>query len=286
MMKFLLAALSLAMVGCASIVNDSSQAVKVETVTADGKAVAGADCKFANDFGASTGKSGDTVQIHRSSKDLDITCASPGKADATGRAISRANAGLAGNILIGGGIGAIIDHNKGTAYTYPTWIKLVFGQMRVFDRKHEKEGNVVTGTLPYEVAGAATAAGITPPSTDVNQAGFIATGFARIDDVDAVPYLGDKGRNAYREWLTKPTPKAFAITSNGWYATSWGLKPQDKTMPTDPLERAIMVCEQGSKQTCKLYAVNGSVVWTKPAGPSSTAAENVPVAAAPTPTAK
>jgi hypothetical protein len=34
-----------------------------------------------------------------------------------GRAISRANAGMAGNIIFGGGIGAIIDHNKGTAYS-------------------------------------------------------------------------------------------------------------------------------------------------------------------------
>jgi hypothetical protein len=35
---------------------------------------------------------------------------------------------------IGGGIGAIIDHNKGTAYTYPTWVQ------RVFDRSNENEG--------------------------------------------------------------------------------------------------------------------------------------------------
>ena len=62
--------------------------------------------------------------------------------------ISRANAGLAGNIIFGGGIGAIIDHNKGTAYTYPTWVQLVFGQTLVFDRSTEKEGTPVTGTIP------------------------------------------------------------------------------------------------------------------------------------------
>ena len=55
---------------------------------------------------------------------------------------------LAGNILFGGGIGAIIDHNKGTAYTYPTWIQLVFGQTLVFDRSDEKEGQPVPGRAP------------------------------------------------------------------------------------------------------------------------------------------
>ena len=91
-------------------------------------------------------KSGDTTQIRRSSKDMDITCKHATNPDATARAISRANAGLAGNIIFGGVIGAVIDHNKGTAYTYPTWIRMVFGKTLVFDRSAEKEGQPVLGT--------------------------------------------------------------------------------------------------------------------------------------------
>jgi hypothetical protein len=56
--------------------------------------------------------------------------------------------GLAGNIIFGGGIGAIIDHNKGTAYTYPSWIQLVFGKSLVFDRSTEKDGQPVPGMEP------------------------------------------------------------------------------------------------------------------------------------------
>ena len=52
-----------------------------------------------------------------------------------------------GNIILGGGIGAIIDHNKGTAYTYPTWVQLIFGKSLVFDRSAEKEGQP---TVPAE----------------------------------------------------------------------------------------------------------------------------------------
>ena len=142
------AAAVLATTGCASIVNDSTHPMRVETKTAEGTMVNGAECRVSNDYGAITARSGDTTQVRRSSKDIDITCKHPAHPDAQGRAISRANMGLAGNIIFGGGIGAIIDHNKGTAYTYPTWVQLVFGKTLVFDRSAEKDGQPVMGTEP------------------------------------------------------------------------------------------------------------------------------------------
>lgn len=135
-------------VGCASIVNDTNQPIKLETKTESGATVAGADCKITNDRGVVSVKSGETAQVHRSDTDLDIVCTHPQNTNATARGISRANAGLAGNLIFGGGIGAIIDHSKGTAYTYPTWMQLVFGKTLVFDRKTETEGQPVPGTAP------------------------------------------------------------------------------------------------------------------------------------------
>lgn len=143
---------AMALVGCASITNETTHPMKLETKTAAGVEVKGADCKITNDYGNSSMKSGDTAPVRRSSKDLDITCTQAGEADAKARAISRANGGMAGNIIFGGGIGAIIDHNKGTAYTYPTWIQMVFGQTLVFDRRDEKEGAPVPGKTPEAVA--------------------------------------------------------------------------------------------------------------------------------------
>lgn len=134
--------------GCASIVNDTTQPMRIETQRADGTLVADATCEIGNDYGKVTVKSGATSPVRRSSKDLEITCTAPAHPDAIGRAISRANAGLAGNILFGGGIGAIIDHTKGTAYTYPTWVQLVFGKSLVFDRQNEKDGQPVVGVEP------------------------------------------------------------------------------------------------------------------------------------------
>ena len=141
-------AVALAATGCASIINDTTHPMKLETKTAAGEMVPGADCKITNDYGAVSAKSGDTAQVRRSSKDLDIVCSHPQNPSASARAISRANAGMAGNIILGGGIGAIIDHNKGTAYTYPTWVQMVFGQTLVFDRRDEKDGQPVQGRAP------------------------------------------------------------------------------------------------------------------------------------------
>ena len=146
-MKYLALAAVLSLSGCASVMNDSTHPIKVETKTEDGKLVNGADCKLTNDYGSFNTKSGDTVQVRRSSKDLDIVCKTQEQPDASGRAISRANGGMFGNIILGGGIGAIIDHNKGTAYTYPTWVQLIFGKSLVFDRSAEKEGQP---TVPAE----------------------------------------------------------------------------------------------------------------------------------------
>lgn len=137
---------ALALTGCASVINDVTHPMKVETKTATGQVVAGADCKMTNDYGVFPVKSGETVQVRRSSKDLDIVCKDPANPEAVAKAISRANGGMFGNILLGGGIGAIIDHNKGTAYSYPLWIQLVFGKSLVFDRSTEKDGVPTVGT--------------------------------------------------------------------------------------------------------------------------------------------
>ena len=149
-MNYRLSAIALAILftGCASITNDSTHPIKIETKNSTGELVSGADCKLTNDYGSTSVKSGDTTQVRRSSKDLDIVCKHPANPDGNARAISRANAGMWGNIIIGGGIGAIIDHNKGTAYTYPTWMQLIFGKTIIFDRSAEKEGLPAVGTEP------------------------------------------------------------------------------------------------------------------------------------------
>lgn len=156
--KYALLAATLTLTGCASVVNETSHPMRLETKSSTGELVTGAECKLTNDYGTVSGKSGDTLQVRRSSKDLDITCVLPANPDATARAISRANGGMWGNVILGGGIGAIIDHNKGTAYTYPTWVQLVFGKSLVFDRRAEKEGQPTPATEPVGTTAASDTA--------------------------------------------------------------------------------------------------------------------------------
>ena len=126
--------------GCASVVNDVTHPIKVETKTEAGELITGAECILTNERAAITIKSGEIANVRRSNTDLKIECKHPNNSNASATATSRVNGGMFGNILLGGGVGAIIDHNRGTAYTYPTWVQLIFGRVLAFDRRDEKDG--------------------------------------------------------------------------------------------------------------------------------------------------
>ena len=137
---FLLIPAVILFTGCASVVNDVTHPIKVETKNEAGELIAGAECVLSNERAASSVKSGEIANVRRSNTDLKIECKHPTNPAATATATSRVNGGMFGNILLGGGVGAIIDHNRGTAYTYPTWVQLIFGRALVFDRRDEKDG--------------------------------------------------------------------------------------------------------------------------------------------------
>jgi len=84
--------------------------------------------------------------VRKSGKNLSLRCESPSREDvAEGTAISRPGAGMFGNIIFGGGIGAIIDHSSGKAYNYPEWMQVVFGRILVFDRTEHEPGVPMAG---------------------------------------------------------------------------------------------------------------------------------------------
>ena len=123
------------------------------------------------------------------------------------------------------------------------------------------------GKVPFQPVVAPPVAGAarTEAPAEPAQPAHIATGFAAIDDVDAVPLVNDRGRAGYREWLAHSTPRAFAIAPSGrWHAT-WGLNPSDASLPRDPGDRALVLCARSAGMPCKLYAVNGAVVWPQDA---------------------
>jgi dienelactone hydrolase len=81
-----------------------------------------------------------------------------------------------------------------------------------------------------------------------------ATQFAPLWDTQAVPYVSERGRAGYREYLTKAAPRAFAISSSG--AWSWAEEGDD------PSESALSTCQKHSQVACQLYSVDSDVVWS------------------------
>jgi dienelactone hydrolase len=84
------------------------------------------------------------------------------------------------------------------------------------------------------------------------------SGFAAVDDVAKVPHLkNDEARDGYRAFLAAAPPKAFALAPNG----AWSWRGEGAGVMRAAIER----CQKTAKdETCKLYAVDDAVVWTKP----------------------
>lgn len=91
-----------------------------------------------------------------------------------------------------------------------------------------------------------------------------------LDDVDAVP-ANERGKEPYREFLSKKPPRAFVVADGGRVNWAWGTKPKDPMQPRDPMERALQLCRDQGKTGCTVYAVDDRVVYVKPDPDPSTA---------------
>ena len=134
---FLLSAVIAATTGCSTITQDSSQTVSL-TSSYQGQPVE-AECKLSNDKGQWSSKTPANVMVRKSNEDLDVTCKKEGVPDGLLKAISRAAGSMWGNIIFGGGVGAIIDHSKGTGYDYPNQLPVRMGESVVVDKKTENQ---------------------------------------------------------------------------------------------------------------------------------------------------
>ena len=102
------------------------QTLSLTTHAEDGKVAEAAKCTLKNDKGTWESSSPGFISVHRSAEDLTVECKKEGFTDGLLKAVSRAAGGMWGNIIFGGGIGAIIDHNKGNGYAnseHVTWVK-------------------------------------------------------------------------------------------------------------------------------------------------------------------
>lgn len=124
--------------GCATITGSEMQQLSLTTKAQDSTAVEGVSCRLQNDKGTWDALSPAFVNVRRSSHDLTVVCKKDGASDGMLKAVSRAAGGMYGNIIFGGGIGAIIDHSKGTGYNYPDLLQVEMGKSVVVDRRDQK----------------------------------------------------------------------------------------------------------------------------------------------------
>lgn len=127
----------------------------------------------------------------------------------------------------------------------------------------EKDAHGMTASgagLPLWVQKADTfLASIGMPSQEVNpeylpDAARAASAYADINDMDAVPYLSGKQRDAlYKPFLAAPLPRAIAIGSTGAVWSTGGFDP------------GLTAMDECWKRThyCQLYAVDNTVVWPR-----------------------
>ena len=110
---------SLVMTSCATITGDRSQAIQVTSN------VERAICSLTNTEGQWTVETPGSVIVARDSGNLLVNCKKKGYKPATVSIESyHTNASTWGNVVLGGGIGYIIDRNTGAAFYYPDTINV------------------------------------------------------------------------------------------------------------------------------------------------------------------
>ncbi len=231
--RFIVVALVAVLAGCASVTNSDTQQISITTRDKAGFAVTGAECTWRNSKGEGRFRTPAVVAVRRDYQALNIICSRDGLPDAADAFNSKSTSAMVGNILAGGPIGAAIDHTSGAGYDYPAVLTVWFASL-----DSNKPAAANQERKPFKIEHV-----MVPPP---------ATGFAKVDDVDAVPRLGSKGRELYLEWLSKPFPRAVAVSDKGAMARGYG---------SHAMQQAVQNCEKLFGNPCRLYAVDDQVVW-------------------------
>jgi hypothetical protein len=119
--------------GCATITGTEHQSISVQAKEQTGREVSGAACELTNSRGRWTVNTPGLVMVNRSNEDMQVICSKTGLEPGRGSMTSATKGSMFGNIVFGGGVGAIIDHSKGTAYEYPGFIQIVMGAFTKVD---------------------------------------------------------------------------------------------------------------------------------------------------------
>jgi serine protease Do len=119
---------------------------------------------------------------------------------------------------------------------------------------------------------AAAPAGVSDPGagSGARAPGFVhavkpvASGYARVDQVDKLLALEPGAGKSYAQFLQRPFPRAFALAAGGGSYSAWTDRPKVPGDDPDPAVRVLTRCEAQYQRKCTLYAVDDVVVYRKP----------------------
>lgn len=120
----------LTLTGCASVTGSTSQNISVQTKESTGVEVVGANCELTNSKGKWFVITPGTVGISRSNDNMQLLCKKDGYEPGRNGIVSDTKGMMFGNILFGGGIGAIVDHTSGAAYEYPSVFQVIMTKLQ------------------------------------------------------------------------------------------------------------------------------------------------------------
>ena len=251
------------------------QKMYVRTQMQDGGVVSDAECVLDNDKGTWRIKSPGDTSIVRSNKPMEIKCDKAPLAQGVAIVESGTRTAMFGNLLVGGVVGAVVDHSSGAAYEYVEIINIIMGKIVAIAAPasesapgSKKAKSLATATASASAAAAAAAAAAVPglawtPNKEL-RAAHPPTQFAKLEDVQAIPSISSNCRDRYETWLTHASPRAFAVGPKGNCGYTWGVRQHTAANPDllkDPAERALVACTRLGHGDCMLYAIDDAVVW-------------------------
>ena len=124
-MKFVWLGLSvLALSGCATLIEGSSQSIAVTTPPTDG-----AKCVLTSTEGTYFVTTPGNVQVHKTKNDIQAECDHDGFAHASQTIAPHFNGATLGNVIAGGGIGIVVDAASGADFNYPDSVAITMNPL-------------------------------------------------------------------------------------------------------------------------------------------------------------
>ena len=122
-MRILLIACYLLLVsGCATLVSGTSQSIVVDVINAKGATCTGVDKKGKRYHWPNTPSA---TTVHKGDGPMVLTCEKKGFKKTTHSFDETLVAATLGNIILGGGIGVLVDAASGAAQEYPTKVSVI-----------------------------------------------------------------------------------------------------------------------------------------------------------------